>query len=199
MRADRLGAIILAAGGSSRMGRPKQLLPFQGRSLLRGAIENTRSAGCDPVVVVLGADADGLAGEIAGTDAQVVVNSDWPAGIGASIRCAIAAITSMPRAPDAVLILLADQPRVTSETLRKLIAAYRESGKAVCAASYAGTIGPPVIVSRQYFADLSALPPDRGAKQLWIAHPESLATVALPEAADDIDTLDDFQRLCGHA
>lgn len=95
------------------------------------------------------------------------------------------------------MILLCDQPLLTPQSLRRLIQAFETSGKAICAASYGGTIGPPVVASRRFFPALVALPDDQGAKRLWVDQPDELVTVPLPEAEVDIDTAKDWERVTG--
>ena len=192
----QLAALVLAAGGSARLGTPKQLLRFHGQTLLRCTAEAALCVGCKPVVVVLGAQPDEMMPELSHLSLHTVVNPQWQRGIGSSIRHGIdqiAASTSV----DACMILLCDQPLVTSQSLRRLIDAFEASGKAICAASYGGTIGPPVIAARRFFAALLALPDDQGAKRLWVDRPDELVTFPLPEAEADIDTAKDWERVTG--
>ena len=190
-----VAAIVLAAGGSVRMRRPKQLLTLNGRTLLRRAAETTVAAGCKPVIVVLGCEADRMAAELTGLAVHPVTNPGWERGIGTSIRRGVEQLLALSPEPEAAVLLLCDQPGVTPATVRRLMAAHDSAGKPVCAAAYDGAIGPPVLVARALFGELLALPDDRGAKALWAAHPEWVFPVACPEAADDVDTPADYQRL----
>lgn len=190
----QLAALVLAAGGSSRLGTPKQLLLFRGQSLLRRTAESALSVACNPVVVVLGAHADQMMPELNQLSVIPVVNSEWQRGIGSSIRHGIEKIAASADV-EACMILLCDQPLLTAQSLLQLIQAFQASDKAICAASYGGTVGPPVIASRPFFPALMALPDDQGAKRLWVDHPNELVTVPLPEAEADVDTTEDSERL----
>jgi molybdenum cofactor cytidylyltransferase len=190
-----VGIVLLAAGGSTRMGRPKQLLAFAGRSLVRRAAEAGIESGCGPVVVVLGACADEVREELLGLAVEVVVNEDWERGIGTSIRRGIGALIGHAKPPRAAVIMLCDQPMVTAAVLGRLLREYEKRDSAVVAAGYEDTLGPPVIVGSEFFPALLALPDDRGAKAIWLEHPEMVHRVACPEAGMDVDTPEDYARL----
>ncbi|MDB5321766.1 MAG: hypothetical protein JWN40_3397 [Phycisphaerales bacterium] len=194
-----VAVVILAAGGSARMGRPKQLLSFEGRSLLRRAAEAAIESGCGPVVVVLGARAEEMRAELSGLGVDVVRNEGWERGIGTSIRAGVGHLSSLPHAPSAVMIMLCDQPLVTAGVLRRLVNAHAHSERLVTVAAFEETLGPPVIVGSELFQALLALRDDRGAKELWLERPEIVHRVACPEAGWDVDTPADFERLSrGH-
>jgi molybdenum cofactor cytidylyltransferase len=188
-------AILLAAGGSTRMGSPKQLLVYEGQPLLRRAARVAIDAGCQPVIAVLGHLADQTAAALSGLPIDIVLNTQWERGIGSSIRTGVERLMKVIPAAPATFLLLADQPLVDPDVLRRLIKARRSSGKPVCASAYAGTIGPPVLVSAELFPRLLALPDDRGAKVLWTGQPDIVATIACDAAAIDLDTPDDWARL----
>lgn len=190
----RVAAVVLAAGGSSRLGTPKQLLQFRGRSLLQNCAETALAAGCDPVIVVLGADAERMQPELKDLPVSVAFNPRWQGGIGSSIRRGIKQLAEHDDI-SACLILLCDQPLITSASLQGLVRTFAESGKSICATSYGGTIGPPVIASRQYFTDLLTLPDRQGAKRLWLDHPDDLLAVPMPEAHADVDTVEDWEQI----
>ena len=180
-----IGAIILAAGGSTRMGRPKQLLQFRGQSFLRRAASVAIDAKCDPILVVVGHDAPAMLADLAGLPVYPVENPDWPRGIGTSIRAGIRELLARRADAFATFIHLCDQPLVTYMTFEKMLDARRESGKPVCVCSFADTIGPPVLVDRSLFPALLDLPDHAGAKRIWTDHPEQLCNVACPEGALD--------------
>jgi molybdenum cofactor cytidylyltransferase len=186
-----VAAVVVAAGGSRRMGRPKQLLPFGGRSLLRRAAEAALGAGCDPVVVVLGASAELLREETAGWAVTVIDNPDWEQGPGTSVR---AGMTKVEYA-EAVLFLVCDQPFVDAEHLDRLINAWRESGLPMAASSYAETVGVPALFASSCFDDLRGLPPQAGAKKLLVSQPDRVAAVLFPAGAIDLDTPEDVANL----
>lgn len=189
-----VGAIVLAAGESSRMGEPKQLLKIEGTSLLRRAAETATQSGCSPVVVVLGCDAERMLPELASLDLHPIVNADWRRGIGSSIKCGASRVRENSPDIDAILILLVDQPFVTPGALRQLMSAFEQSGKAACVSSYGETFGPPVVVGRAFFPQLLALPDAHGAKSIWANSPGDVATFPCEEAAIDLDTPEDLAR-----
>jgi molybdenum cofactor cytidylyltransferase len=194
MASPRVGVILLAAGNSTRMGRPKQLLSHRGSTLLRHAAAVALETGFTPVVVVLGAEAEACRAALAGLPIQPVVNHAWREGMGTSLRTGIAELIRLAPQLDAVLILLHDQPRVTARRLRELVAACTPAACAV-ASAYDETLGVPALFARELFADLVALSEDQGARRLLQAHRERVIPFDFPEAAHDIDTPDDYERL----
>jgi len=184
----RVGVIILAAGESSRLGKPKQLVSFRGRTLIRIAVEAGLNSICRPVVVVLGAKADHIRPEVP-EQARVVENSEWQEGMASSIRRGVEAIEAEV---DAVILMLCDQPLVDAEILNR-IAAKSEAG--LVAAQYDGTVGVPALFGREYFSELRALGGKEGAKKILQANENRIARIPCPEAGVDIDTAADVQRL----
>ena len=189
----KVAGILLAAGGSTRLGSPKQLLVYEGRTLLRRAAEAMLEAGCRPVVVVLGASAGKLTPELAGLDVNTVVNVDWERGMGASLRVGMTALSPGPEI-DAVLVTLCDQPLIKAETLRRITNA-QHGTQSIAAAEYNGTIGVPAVFGRKHFAELAELPGNTGAKPLLQRHASHVAAVPMSEAATDIDTREQYERL----
>jgi molybdenum cofactor cytidylyltransferase len=175
-----VGLIILAAGGSSRLGSPKQLVQFSGESLLRRAARTALASNLRPIVVVL-AEAK-FASEIEGLD--FVLNPDWRTGMGSSIRAGIAGMQA-----NGVVILLCDQPLITPDFLNRLAS----TKKPLAAAEYNGTIGVPAFFSARYFEELKQL--EGGAKEILLRHRDDVEALPCPEAALDIDTAADVARL----
>ena len=146
----RTGALILAAGGSSRLGRPKQSLLFRGRTLLRHAAESALSAGCAPVVVVLGANANALQCDLDDLPVAVAINPLWENGMGTSIRSGMEMMIDRTTPPECVLIMLCDQPLVSADTLRRLLRVHTLGNKpiTVCASGISlGSATSPVSIS----------------------------------------------------
>jgi len=185
-----VAAVVLAAGGSTRMGRPKPLLPWGGRSLLRHAVGVALDAGCEPVVVVLGAAADRLRAELDGIPVVTAENPDWELGPGTSVRAGVDAVGPA----DAVVFLACDQPLVDAVHVRRLIDARRASGRPMAASEYAGSAGVPALFARECFPDLRALPAGSGAKQLLARRPDLVAVVPFPAGTVDLDTPEDYER-----
>jgi molybdenum cofactor cytidylyltransferase len=188
-------AVLLAAGGSERMGSPKQLLPFEGTSLVRRAALAALGSTCDGVVAVVGAHAEAVERELAGLALDVVRNPDWPEGIGASIRCGVEAALAREPALDALLLLLADQPGVSAALLDRLLAERRERGRELVACAYAETLGTPALFARPHLPALRALAGDRGAKAILLEHADRVGRVPFPEGAVDVDTPPDYEEL----
>jgi len=189
------GIVILAAGASTRLGRPKQLLNFDGKTLLRRAAETALATNCRPVSVVTRSGAEALAREISSLPVQIVVNSDWDKGIGTSIRAGVKAIAESGLRPEAVVLMLCDQPLVTATAIDKLVRRWSASGKPICAASYSGTIGTPAVFAASLFAELLNLADSEGGKAIISRHACDVETMELAEAAMDVDTETDFLRL----
>ena len=123
------------------------------------------------------------------------MNEDWERGIGTSIRRGIGALMGHANRPSAAMIMLCDQPMVTAAVLGRLLSEYGKGGSAVVTAGYEETLGPPVVVGAEFFPALLSLPDDRGAKGIWLGHPERVHRVECPEAGMDLDTPEDYARL----
>ena len=188
-------AVVLAAGGSSRMGVPKQGLELDGTPLVRRAAEAACGAGCRPVVVVLGACADEVGRRLDGLPVLVVENARWEAGLGSSIRAGVAAAIAAAPEIEGVLLALADQALVDAAALMRLCRTARSSRHPVAASRYAGTIGVPAWFARDFLPRLLALDPAEGCKRLLRAHAHETAIVDCPEAGFDVDTPEDYARL----
>jgi molybdenum cofactor cytidylyltransferase len=187
-----LHVIVLAAGASTRFGSPKQLVRLNGRPLLHLAVSRAVEIAGQAVTVVLGANAAELAPLLRHTPAAIVINRDWAEGMGSSVRTGIARV---PAAADAALLMLADQPAVTAEDLRRLVGTWRRQPQCIVAAHYAGTAGVPAIFPREDFAALSALRGDAGARTLLKRGGDRVIRVPLQSAAIDIDTPEDLLKL----
>lgn len=190
-----LGAIVLAAGGSTRMGRPKQLLSINGKTLIRKTVETALDAGCDPVVIVLGASSDLVANELRGLNIHTTINPQWTLGIGSSIRTGAQTLLTLGLPLRAITLLLCDQPLISASSLQRLFQSHFASGKEVAVSAYNQTIGPPIVLAPALLPDLLSLPDAQGAKALWMSRPQIVHQVPCPQAAADIDTPEDFQAL----
>ncbi|WP_257450023.1 nucleotidyltransferase family protein [Archangium lipolyticum] len=188
------GLVLLAAGGSTRLGHSKQLLRWNGRSLLRRAAETALASGCHPVVVVLGAEADAHRAELAGLSVRDVENTRWREGMGGSLRLGMEALRETPSL-EAVVLMVCDQPAVTAEHLMALRRTHQERGQPIVASGYAGTVGVPALFDRSLFAELEALPASAGARPLLAKDPGRVAVVPLPGGELDVDTPEDVERL----
>ena len=191
-----IAAVVLAAGGSTRLGSPKQLLAYGEKSLLRGAAESVLATPCTPVLVILGSGAEGLQDELDGLRTIIKVNPEWGKGMGTSVRLGVETLDALAPGLDGVLLTLCDQPSVESGALGRLLAAFERAASptALVAAAYNGTVGVPAVFGRAYFDALCTLPDDTGAKPVLMKHRASVIQVPLPEAVTDIDTREQYER-----
>jgi CTP:molybdopterin cytidylyltransferase MocA len=191
----RTGIVVLAAGGSSRMGEPKQLLDFRGRSLLRRAATVALEAGCGPVAVVVGADADRMRTELAGLPVRIVNNEAWSEGLSTSVKAGLAALEAEV---EAITFFPCDQPAVDAAVLKGLAAAREQSSRALIVSGYGGAWGAPMLVAKSRWPQLRELTGDRGAQKVAYAHPDDVECVPFPDGTFDIDTPADYDA-CLHA
>jgi molybdenum cofactor cytidylyltransferase len=191
----KIAAILLAAGASTRMGRPKQLLPFRGRSLLVHAAETAIASGCHPIIVVLGAYLDRIRGDLETLPVHVAENPDWETGMGSSVRTGIQSL--MAAAPDieAAILLLCDRPFVSVRSIHRLVAAYRSTDRPIVASGYNETIGVPALFHQTLFPELLRLQGMQGAKSVIERYPAQIVPIEFPQEAIDLDTPEDYSRI----
>jgi molybdenum cofactor cytidylyltransferase len=185
----KVGAIVLAAGDSTRFGESKQLLVFEGETLVRRAARAALAVR-GPVVVVTGRDHDRIANELHGLPVTVVPNDQWLRGIGSSIRCGIEALGKC----DAAVLLACDQPHVSEQIVRQLIAAHEMTRKPIVISAYAETVGIPALFSKYFFSELRAIDDENGAKSIILAHEGETIAVPFEAGRFDVDTPGDLQK-----
>jgi molybdenum cofactor cytidylyltransferase len=190
-----IGAVILAAGSSSRMGRPKQLLRFGGETLLTRAALAALGAACNPVIVVTGAHAEQTRGELRGLGVLEVENPRWEAGMGSSVSAGVLALLEAQPGTAAVVLMLCDQPLVNADVVAGLVASHRETGCEAVASRYGESYGVPALFARTLFDELARLEGHAGAKQVIGRHASRARFVPFPGGEFDVDTPDDFTRL----
>lgn len=191
----RFGAVILAAGASTRMGTPKQLLEFDGRPLLLRAIDAALASTVWPVVVVLGAHAAQIRPLLARLPVLVAETPEWSEGMAASIRAGVTMLRQFSRALDGTVVALCDQPAFSAAVIAQLVAAQRTTGRSIVAARYSGRHGAPALFLREHFATLAHLTGEFGARDLLNADPARVTGVDLPALAIDLDTPADLAAL----
>jgi molybdenum cofactor cytidylyltransferase len=186
-----LAGIVLAAGGASRFGAPKQVARIRGEALVGRAVRHALACCPAGVIVVTGASAAEVRDALQGVPVQFAHNDAWATGIASSIRCAVAAL---PAQSSACLLMLCDQPVVGVDDLRRLAACWAAAPAQVAAAQYAGGLGVPAIFPRALWPGLLELRGDRGARAL-IASLGDVMAVPMPGAELDVDTPGDINRL----
>ena len=192
---NKTGIIILAAGSSSRLGQPKQLLSYQDKSLLENTIEAAKVAANNVVVVILGGNYEPVAGHIENSGIRTIYNSSWEEGISSSIRIGLSGLTQEYDDLDAVVLAVCDQPFMTAGLLQSLIDTANNSGKGIVASSYANTLGTPVLFTAKHFDDLIALKGQDGAKMLLAKYQDEVVSVPFKNGEIDIDTPEDYNKL----
>lgn len=187
-----LYAIILAAGGAKRFGGLKQMLEYKGMSLLRRSVIAANALVDGRVKVVLGARARKIQREIDKHDVAVLHNNDWESGMASSIQLGI---ESLPDNCSGILLMLCDQALVDIDQLQQINDRWLNDKSRIVASAFAGTIGSPVIIPRQYFPEIMKLKGDRGAKSIIERYPDEVDALDIPEAEFDIDTEEDYTKL----
>jgi len=192
-QARGVAGIVLAAGASRRMGRNKLLLELEGESLLRRAVGRAEAAGLDPVLVVLGYQADRTLQELAGLTCRSILNPDYAQGVNISLRAGIAAV---PPQAKAAVILLGDMPLVTASMIATLVERFRESGAPLVVSEYAGVQAPPTLFDRSLLDEFLGMEREACAKGLVRRHLSQALVVRWPaDGLTDLDQTDDYERL----
>lgn len=191
----KTGLIILAAGASVRLGAPKQLLSFKGETLLRRVVRQALESVCQPVVVVLGKDAETFKDHLDEFNVSVAYNDEWEKGMGSSIKTGIEKLLEIDRETEGAVLTVCDQPFVTSAVINQLVENFYQKKSLIVASAYAETLGVPALFSRKLFPELAALKDKSGAKEIITCFSENVVSIHFPDGAIDIDTMEDFRRL----
>jgi molybdenum cofactor cytidylyltransferase len=191
---SQIGAVVLAAGMSLRMGEPKQLLRLGEHTLLDIVLENVRASGVNEIVLVLGHAAGKILEHVAGKNVKVAINHEYRGGMGTSFRTGLSALTSKM---DAALIVLADQPFVRPATIKQLMDEYRKSDAQIVIPMYKGFRGNPVLLDRSIFPEVMALSGDIGCRAVFGSHLEGIVKVSVEDLGIllDLDSKDDLEKL----
>ena len=192
---NNIGIIILAAGSSSRFGEPKQLLVHQNKTLLQNAIDAAIGSKADQVIVVLGANAKQVSDGIEKSGIYVLINTEWEEGMASSVRNGLNELLFTNSSTDAVILMVCDQPYVSSELIDEIIDIYRRTGKKIITCDYGETTGPPTLFHHSFFNELMQLKGDTGARKIIQHHPNEVATIPFPEGKVDVDTKEDYDAI----
>ena len=186
--------ILLAAGSSSRFGSPKQLAQNNGKSFIQHAVSEAIKVKLD-VIAVLGANLDVVKKEIENFPVQIVYNKDWEEGMSSSIRSGINALLNKNPSAEAVVILVCDQPFLSSTVILDLIEKYEATKKPIVACVYKDVIGTPALFDKTFFKPLLELKGQSGAKKIISQNKDVAVTIPFPLGYIDIDTKEDYEIL----
>ena len=196
IRVNHCGIIVLAAGLSTRLGTPKQVLIYEGKTLLKHALEAALGTDMRPVLVVQGASLPSVTREMeemAGI--LLVTNQGWQEGMASSIRCGVEAAMQTEPGLEGLIIMVCDQPFVSSGLLEELLLTQQNTGKPMVASFYRDNSGVPALFHKSLFNSLLTLTGDRGARQLLKDQSDRVARVYFPGGETDIDTMEDYLKL----
>lgn len=187
--------LLLAAGSSSRMGSPKMLLPFNGKTFLQHAIDEIKNSNANGLVVVTGCCHQHLKGILLPQQINFVENKNWEEGMSSSIQTGTAYTIQQYPSTESIIIAVCDQPYISSSLLNELVAAKQKTGKGIIASTYNNTQGTPVLFSKKYFEQLKQLGGPYGAKKIIQGHANDMSAINFPKGAIDIDTVEDYENL----
>lgn len=186
--------ILLAAGSSSRLGRPKQLIEFQEKKLIQKAIDEAQKSKSDSLVVVLGWNPELIKTGFDSSQTSIVINESWEQGMATSMQAGLRFLREKEH-PDQVILMLVDQPYVESKLLDRLILEKERTGKGIVACSYSDTLGVPAIFDQKYFEELLKLKGSDGAKKVILRNKADVFAIDFPLGAVDLDTEEDLRQL----
>ncbi|GGD38974.1 nucleotidyltransferase family protein [Muriicola marianensis] len=191
----KIALLLLAAGASRRMGRPKQLLPWKDTTLLNHAIQTALSCNSDDVIVILGSEAETIQKNLKKGNYKILVHKEWDKGLGSTIGKGVTYLEASDPTTHAVLIMLGDQPLLGSDHLNALIDRFKKEGKGIIATDYGAKLGVPAVFSREYFAELARLQGDSGAGKLIASHADSVIGIPGGRRTADLDSPEDYLSL----
>lgn len=187
--------VVLAAGRSSRLGSPKQLLNYQGKSLLQHAVEVALETTMRPVIVVIGFNSNLMKEKLEGMNVEVVENERWQEGMSSSLHCGIVVVEKISADIDGIIFMVCDQPHINKSLLESLLGEQHKKAMPIVASNYDNTLGTPALFHKNLFNELMELKGDTGAGKLIKLHEDLVATVAFPKGIVDIDTREDYESL----
>ncbi len=194
MQTTDCGIIILAAGSSSRLGKAKQLLRYKNKTFLQHSIDEALAVNTNQVVVVTGANKNEIISQIQTSAVQVIHNNNWQEGMASSIQSGLSALLSANKKLMSAIVMLCDQPFVSTSLLNDIIQKKQTSGKGIVACVYKETLGVPALFDAKYFEQLFSLKSADGAKKIIMTNADDVATIPFPLGAVDIDTAQDYEQ-----
>lgn len=193
--ATNIGVVIPAAGSSSRLGQPKQLLQFQNKTFLQRILDIAIPFNFTPSVLILGAHADQIRDDTHLDNITTIYNEHWPEGIASSIRLGVSESIKLNESLENILFLLSDQPFVTTELIEELIQKHTNGDQRITACRYKENIGVPAIFGKTFFTRLMDLKGDAGAKKIIARNREQVDSIVFKDGSFDVDTEEDYQEL----
>lgn len=190
-----LSVIILAAGAARRMNQAKMLLPFEKSTILETILDKAKEINPDQICIVTGFYHNQIVAKIQDDQISFVYNEQWEQGMSGSIKKGLGFLVSQDPELALVLILVADQPYISSKLLLEMMQIQLKTQKGIVAASYAGIVGTPVLFRNTHFSNLEKLEGDKGARSILQQNPGDLYTIDFPGGEIDIDTEDDYHKL----
>ena len=190
--------IILAAGNSSRLGSPKQLLHYQGKTLLEIISFEALKTDCKPIIVVLGAYAKEIMLKHNHSDIMYIVNKSWEKGMSSSIAKGLSALLNLQKEIENVIIAVSDQVFIKGEIFENLVEKQISSKKGIISSTYAKTTGTPTLFNKKYFEQLLSLSGTKGARKIVSENMNDTATIPFEMGYVDIDTMNDYNNLIKH-
>ena len=192
-----IGIILLAAGSSSRMGESKQLLKIENEPLLLKSAQTALQSEVEKVVVVLGSNEANNRQIIKHLPIEIITNPDWQTGMGSSLKAGLTSLLQLLPQLGAVLVMVCDQPLLTTDHLNKLLQTFKQTGSPIIASYYSDTTGVPAIFEKSIFKKLLHLENESGAKKILSQYKELVQPVDFPMGAIDLDTPEDYKRFIG--
>ena len=190
-----IAVIILAAGRSARLGSPKQLLSYRGKTLLQHTIDTALESQASPILVVLGSGKDAIKKELEQKQVFILENSSWESGMASSISCGITNLQELAPESKAVILMVCDQPFVDAKLLNNLITKHKDTRQSIVASSYANTLGTPALFHQSLFSELLVLEGESGAKSLIKKYSLQTGFVSFDQGSIDIDTRENYRNL----
>ncbi len=195
VKPDAIPIMVLAAGPSSRLGTPKQLLSFQKETLLHRVASKAVDSRVGPVIIVLGSHAEEISATVSHLPVHILIHPDWERGMGSSIKAGLQFAMNRFAGTPAVIISVCDQFFLEARHLRQLKKKFIANASELVAARYANGVGVPCLFSKKFFPALMELSDDQGAKRIILAHAEESAFISFPQGDVDVDTVADWEAI----
>ncbi len=194
INSPNISLVLLAAGQSSRLGTPKQLLQYQGKPLMQHTLDTVKTLPVE-IFCVLGAFVGEILKRVDVSGTHLIINENWNEGLASSIRCGLNDVLKINPETEAIILVLCDQPFLTTDILSQIIEKYHQTGQPIIHCLYGDTSGPPTLFHKSLFPNLMELKGGQGAKKVVDMFPDRRVYIDFPEGKMDIDTQEDYQQL----